>query len=77
MVLPLLMMNSFLFLVHELEGFINSESFDCSLLIAGDFNVDFDRTGRNTTQLLSSMIWIIDFSLLIIPTKIMMALKKA
>jgi len=46
--------DEFLFVLGELEGFIHSESFD-SLLIAGDFNVDFDRVGHNTTQLLTFM----------------------
>ena len=36
--------------LYELEGFINSQLFN-SLLIAGDFNVDFARCSSNTSQL--------------------------
>ena len=46
--------DDFLFALGELEGFIISQSFD-SLLIAGDFNVDFGCNNPNTSQLLGFM----------------------
>ena len=38
----------------QLEGFICSQSYD-SLVIMGDFNVDFDRSGVNRSQLITFM----------------------
>ena len=46
--------DDFLYVIGELEGFINSQSFN-SLLIVGDFNADFNRSSPNTTQLISFM----------------------
>ena len=46
--------DDFLYVVGELEGFINSQSCN-SLLIIGDFNADFDRSSSNTTQLIDFM----------------------
>ena len=42
--------DDFLYAIAELEGFINSQPFN-SLLIAGDFSVDFARCSPNTSQL--------------------------
>ena len=42
--------DDFLFVIGELESFINSQPFN-SLLIAGDFNVDVARCSSNTLQL--------------------------
>ena len=44
----------FLLALGELKGFICSQSFD-SLVIIGDFNVDFNRGDRNCVQLLEFM----------------------
>ncbi len=44
--------DEFLFVLAELEGFIQAQQFD-SLLIVGDFNVDLDRDRFNTEQLVS------------------------
>ena len=38
----LLLVNKFVFTLSELCGFIESQSFN-SLIIVGDFNVNFDR----------------------------------
>ncbi len=46
--------DEFLFTLDELEGFVSSQQFD-SLLIAGDFYVDFARSCVNTGHLLSLM----------------------
>ena len=46
--------DDFLYVISELEGFINSQPFN-SLLIAGDFNVDFARSTPNTSQLIQFM----------------------
>ena len=45
----------------ELEGFIDSQSFD-HILISGDFNVDFDKGGDNAQLLCTFMD---DYSLVV------------
>ena len=46
--------DDFLYVISELKGFINSQPFN-SLLIAGDFNIDFARSSPNTSQLIQFM----------------------
>jgi len=46
----------FLLALGELEGFICSQSFD-SLMIIGDFNIDFNRGGMNCVQLLEFIVY--------------------
>ena len=53
----------YLNVLGELEGFIDSQSFD-RILISGDFNVDFDRSGDNAQ--LYAILWRITLSLLLI-----------